>query len=152
MYLLKKYVKTYKSEETYLLTCTFMVPVGSSVMLELFLLYTAITWLHTLGKVNTKIVLINWCHFSVVDKHSVDQLRASPTSHQHTGDPEAGQTFWSWSGPKLNSINFDIISFDRKSLVNRHIHRWKTEDRTRNNNCQVLHHFRRRLPRLDEQL
>ena len=38
MYLLQKYVKERtKSEETKLLTCTFMVPVGSSVMLELVL-------------------------------------------------------------------------------------------------------------------
>ena len=38
MYLLKKYIKKItKSEETQLLTCTFMVPVGSSVMLELVL-------------------------------------------------------------------------------------------------------------------
>ena len=38
MYLLKKkiYKKLTKSEETFL-TCTFMVPVGSSVMLELVL-------------------------------------------------------------------------------------------------------------------
>ena len=35
MHLLKKkYKKLTKSEETQLLTCTFMVPAGSSVMLE----------------------------------------------------------------------------------------------------------------------
>ena len=38
MYLLKKYIKKLTlSEETYFFACTFMVPVGSSVMLDLVL-------------------------------------------------------------------------------------------------------------------
>ena len=80
------------------------------------------------GKVNTNIVLITWFHFSAVDKYSVDLLRTSPT-HRWPGGVSFDETFWSWSVFELNWISFDTICFGWKSLVNRHIHGWKTVDR-----------------------